>query len=112
MSMSLYATHSDRAYVTVDDVLEAIYRTLRANVTHEEYAALPTERDIHSVASAYEERYRRVRGEREYQEEKRRGVRRVDYLMGRTTFMGLSVNGKGTRRRGRDGDMVCVLNTR
>ncbi|RDB26939.1 hypothetical protein Hypma_005123 [Hypsizygus marmoreus] len=91
------------AYVTVLDVLDGIYRSLRSNVTSQEFHALPSEKEMRRVSAAYEHRYRRIRGSREYEDEKRRGVRRVDFLMGCTRFMGLS-----TTSRGPD---VWVLNT-
>ena len=77
-------------YLTINDVLDGIYRALRAGITHHEFNALPTDRDIRRVSRAYEERYRRIRSQREYQEEKSRGVRRVDFLMEHTKFRGLS----------------------
>ncbi|KAG5639055.1 hypothetical protein H0H81_007313 [Sphagnurus paluster] len=80
-------------FVTVIDVLETVYNKLRTNVSAQEYHALPSEKDKRRVTSAYEQRYRRIRSSREYEDEKRRGVRRVDFLMGYTRFMGISLRG-------------------
>ncbi|KAF8069275.1 hypothetical protein FPV67DRAFT_1116715 [Lyophyllum atratum] len=90
-------------YVTVTDVLEGIYRKLRANISSHEFNSLPSEKDRRRVTSAYEQRYRRIRGSRDYEDEKRQGVRRVDFLMGHTRFMGLSSSSSGPE--------VWILNT-
>ncbi|KAJ7615943.1 hypothetical protein FB45DRAFT_801563 [Roridomyces roridus] len=79
-------------YVTVADVLHALYNTLRANITPREFAALGADRNKRRVTQAYVQRYERLRGRRrsEYREEKRQGVKRVDFLMECTAFMGIS----------------------
>ena len=77
-------------YVCVIDVLGGIYRALREGVTHYEFNSLPTDRETRRISKAYEERYRRIRSQREYQDEKSRGVLRVDFLMEYTKFRGLS----------------------
>lgn len=77
-------------FVTVGDVLDGVYRSLRNNITSAEFYSLPGEKERRRVTKAYEQRYRRIHGEREYDDEKRRGVRRVDFLMGNTRFIGLS----------------------
>jgi hypothetical protein len=91
---------SGARYVTVRDVLTEIYYTLRSPISQLEYAQLPCERDRERAARAYKRRYRRVlpahedaedsRREREYEEEKKGGLRRVDFLMEKTRFGGLS----------------------
>jgi len=75
-------------YVSVIDVLDGIYRALRVGVTSHEFHAPPTDRG--RVSQAYEARCRRIRSQREHQQEKSRGVRRVDFLMEHTKFRGLS----------------------
>jgi len=92
-SITVHPSHG--TYVTVTDVLEGIYRKLRTNISAQEFHALPSEKDMRRVTVAYEQRYRRVRGSREYEDEKRSGVRRVDFLMGHTRFMGLSSTSSG-----------------
>lgn len=85
--------HSSSA-VTAQDVFSELYRALRTPITSQEYQALlPSDRERRRVAAAYEDRYKHmhVRGEKEYEDEKRGGVRRVDFLMGKTRFRGLEV---------------------
>ena len=97
-------------YITVRDVLTEIYYALRAPISHSEYAQLSYERDRERAGRAYKRRYRRVlsssagphhedssddsRREREYEDEKKAGLRRVDFLMEKTRFGGLS-RGRG-----------------
>ncbi|KAJ7750681.1 hypothetical protein DFH07DRAFT_746039 [Mycena maculata] len=78
------------AYVTVFDVLDAIYRTLRVNATAAEFNALGTQKLMRRADAAYMQRYERLRGHRGYNEEKKQGVKRVDFLMGYTTLQGIS----------------------
>ncbi|KAG6853259.1 hypothetical protein C0991_005672 [Blastosporella zonata] len=82
-------------YVTVEDVFEELYRMLRKNIVAEDYHALPSDKDRRRVSDAYERRYRRIPSSREYEEEKRLGVRRVDFLMGRVNFGGLAPSAEG-----------------
>jgi hypothetical protein len=82
-------------FVTVGDVLDAIYRSLRANVSAAEYHTLPSRKAMDRVSSAYELRCQRIRDHRASSEERRRGLRRVDLLMGLTKFMGLSRTSSG-----------------
>ena len=91
-SIKVHATNAH--YVSLQDVLEAVYRTLRINLTQSEFASLPTEKDRRRATRAYEERYRRHRSQRSYEEEKRAGMKRVDFFMGRTRFVGLSNDGR------------------
>ena len=89
------------AWVTVGDVLEQVYHSLRRRTNHHDYEACG-ERDREKVRKAYEARYRRLRSEKAYEKEKAGGMRRVDYLRNRVRFLGLS--------RGRGGE-GWVLNT-
>ncbi|KAJ7195795.1 hypothetical protein GGX14DRAFT_376647 [Mycena pura] len=79
-------------YVVVADVLHALYRALRTNVTEGEFNALRTPKFMRMAAAEYKRRCARARphGRRAHEEEKRGGVRRVDFLMGYTTFAGIS----------------------
>ncbi|KAF8192250.1 hypothetical protein K438DRAFT_1675147 [Mycena galopus ATCC 62051] len=81
---------SNGRYVTVSDVLNALYRSLRANVTASEFSALGTQKLKRRATEAYTHRYMRLQGHRGYAEEKKQGVKRVDFLMGCTKFRGLS----------------------
>ncbi|TRM63392.1 hypothetical protein BD626DRAFT_431131 [Schizophyllum amplum] len=78
--------------VTVQDVLAALSHTLRAPVTEAEFHTLLGHSDRRRAAAAYTERYRRAGTP----EEKRAGLRRVDFLMSRYHFAGLeAVRGHG-----------------
>ncbi|KAJ7136356.1 hypothetical protein C8R43DRAFT_613577 [Mycena crocata] len=81
---------SNGRYVTVSDVLHAVYCSLRTNVTHTEFQALGTAKHMRRVTDAYTQRYERFRGHRAYGDEKRQGVRRVDFLMNCTMLQGIS----------------------
>lgn len=80
------------AFVSVSDVVTAIYRTLRLNVTKLEFDSLPSADARHRVNAMYEHRCRRAgeRGKQAYEEERQKGLKRIDFLMGRNTFLGLS----------------------
>lgn len=90
---SISVAASNSRYVTVSDVLTALYRSLRANVTPGEFHALGTHKLMRRATAAYQHRYSRLKGHRGYEEEKAGGVKRVDFLMGCTSFRGLSPAG-------------------
>jgi len=92
---SVYVTPSHGTFVSVSDVLSAIYRTLRVQITQSEFHSLPSPTDARRVSQTYEQRYKRLRGTVAYAEEKRGGVRRIDFLMGCTRFIGLSMTRQG-----------------
>ncbi|KAJ6450930.1 hypothetical protein C8R45DRAFT_1113853 [Mycena sanguinolenta] len=82
---------TNATYVTVLDVLTAIYRALRVNVTATEFAALRTEELMACVTAAYTQRYRRLRRyDTRYALEKAEGLKRVDFLLGYTQFCGIA----------------------
>jgi len=81
--------------VTVGDVLDTIYRTLRANVSSREFHELPSAKDSRRVTAAYEQRYRRHNRSKGYESEKQGGLRRVDFLMGHNIFTGFSPTTRG-----------------
>ncbi|KAJ6566745.1 hypothetical protein B0H19DRAFT_1138511 [Mycena capillaripes] len=81
---------SNGRYVTVSDALNAIYRSLRTNITPAEFHSLGTEKLKRRATEAYTQRYMHLRGHRGYAEEKKQGIKRVDFLMGCTKFRGLS----------------------
>ncbi|KAF9524756.1 hypothetical protein CPB83DRAFT_860649 [Crepidotus variabilis] len=91
-TFKIYASNGH--YVSLEDVLETIYRSLRINITQDEFGSFPSEQHRRRATRAYEERYRRLRSQRSYEEEKRAGMKRVDFLMGRTRFVGLSSDGR------------------
>ncbi|KAL0573015.1 hypothetical protein V5O48_008942 [Marasmius crinis-equi] len=88
-SITIYP--SNGYYVTVRDVLDAIYHALRKNVSHSEYHS---QRDQVRINEAYQRRYGRIRDYYASREEKKGGVKRVDFLCGRTRFTGLSPSKK------------------
>jgi hypothetical protein len=81
---------ASRGYVSISDVLATLYQSLRINITDRDYHSLPSHSAQRRVRTAYEDRYRRIRDPRDYAEEKRNGVKRIDFLMGHTRFMGLT----------------------
>ncbi|KAL1756878.1 hypothetical protein FB107DRAFT_260616 [Schizophyllum commune] len=88
----IHVDASNGRYVTVSDVLAALSHTLRTPVTEPEFHQLLGHTDRRRAAAAYTERYRRAGTS----EEKRGGLRRVDFLMSRYHFVGLEpVRGRG-----------------
>jgi len=82
--------YANGPYVTLEDVFVSIYRSLRKNITSDEFNMLPSQDDQRRATRAYEERYRRLHDARSYEDEKRGGMKRVDFLMGHTKFLGIS----------------------
>ena len=87
-TIKVYA--SNGLYVTIEDVFYSIYHTLRTNITIAEFNLLSKQNDQRRAARAYEKRYRRLRNNKAYENEKRGGMKRVDFLMGHTKFIGIS----------------------
>lgn len=92
-------------HVTVNDVLVAIYHSLRRQLSPTEYALLQNGKDRDRAAQAYRDRYKRLRDGRAYDAEQSGGMRRVDFLMEKTRFGGLS---RGVDAHGREGWMLAV----
>jgi len=76
------------AFVTVADVLSTLYRALRLSVLPAEYSQLPSHEAKDKVNYAYQVR---TQGSAEA----RKGVKRVDFLGVRKTFLGLSSTHRG-----------------
>ncbi|KAF9070179.1 hypothetical protein BDP27DRAFT_1362883 [Rhodocollybia butyracea] len=85
------------SYVSVHDVLHELYRGLRATVHPSEYEALPSVEAVANVNEAYYSRCNSIVETKARLEEQAKGVKRVDFLMGRNRFLGLS---KKTSRKG------------
>ncbi|KAJ7142015.1 hypothetical protein C8R43DRAFT_1131018 [Mycena crocata] len=81
---------SNAHYITVSDVLNTLHFSPRVNITPDEFCALGSHKLMRRVTAAYVHRYTRLQSRRGYAEEKRQGVKRVDFLMGYTKFRGLS----------------------
>lgn len=79
------------SYVTVVDVLNCLYNILQGSVTEAEYKAIPSDLERYWVATSYEMRCRRSYWQEQY--ERSWGLKRVDYFMGWTRFLGLSLKG-------------------
>lgn len=84
------------AYVTVGDVLNAIYLTLRYPVSRAELAVMGTVQTA-ALARAYEARIARYTDPRERHVEAEKGVKRIDWVIaaGATRFHGLRATRKG-----------------
>ncbi|KAK2462592.1 hypothetical protein APHAL10511_005325 [Amanita phalloides] len=82
-------------FVSVFDVIDSVYRCLRTHVSESEYHLLPTRADQERANAAYRQRYRRLKDPRAYDDEKRQGLRRIDFLMGHSKFRGLSRTDSG-----------------
>ncbi|KAF8172534.1 hypothetical protein K438DRAFT_1525259, partial [Mycena galopus ATCC 62051] len=81
---------SNERYVTVADLVNTIYGTLRVNASAGEFEALRTDKLMRRVSTAYTRRCNRLRGHRAYEQEKREGIKRVDFLMGYHQFQGIA----------------------
>ncbi|KAL0956229.1 hypothetical protein HGRIS_002385 [Hohenbuehelia grisea] len=77
-------------YVRVMDVLDAIYRGLRLNVSGPEFEALPSMEAKKRVNAAYHRRCARIADAAARSVEQGKGVKRIDFLAEHNKFMGLS----------------------
>lgn len=84
---------SNGSYVTLRDVFDSIYHSLRVNIASTEFNLFPRKEDQQRAARAYEQRYKRFRNATAYDEEKRAGMKRIDFFMGHTIFHGISHTG-------------------
>ena len=82
-------------YVTVRDVFDGIYRSLRLAVLEAEFQCLPSAVARYSVNNAYTRRYKRLVDPKAHELEKTKGLKRVDFLGERTRFTGLSSTMEG-----------------
>jgi len=89
------SSSSGTGFVTVLDVLESIYRVLRVPAKPTEYGSLPSHSAIRGVNAAYYRRCGRFQDRDSRQLEESKGIKRVDFLMGRNRFLGLSGTLKG-----------------
>lgn len=81
--------------ISVSDVLYAIYGGLRTDIHPQDFERM-TRDNQKGVRKAYENRYRRMRSSSDAALEKAKGVKRVDFLMGHTVFMGLTTTSNPT----------------
>lgn len=87
-TIKVYA--SNGSFVSLEDALDSIYHSLRTNIKPAEFDSLPSSHDRRRATRAYEHRYRRQRSSSEYDKEKKGGMKRIDFLMGHTRFLGIS----------------------
>jgi len=83
------------SYVTVADVFDGLYRALSISVTAGEFDLLPTASEKHAVNDAF---LRRCKQQSTYAlqiSEQRSGIKRVDFLKGRSEFGGLTYSKEG-----------------
>lgn len=85
---------SNTSYVSVMDVLSAIHGELRCGVTSDEYYGLPSREERDAVAAAYAARCDRV-DTPEKDEERKKGIKRVDFLTTHYRFRGLDYSHQG-----------------
>lgn len=85
-----------REFVSVLDVLSAIYHTLRVPIDHSEYARIEPRAQTR-VNAAYYARCDRIADPVARRTESERGVRRVDFLTGMNLFEGLTGPRDGNR---------------
>ncbi|KAF5310780.1 hypothetical protein D9619_007628 [Psilocybe cf. subviscida] len=84
-------------FVTISDVFSTIYTSLRASVSgHEFNKLLPTKAAQDAVSVAFRARCERA-GPTGYGSEKAKGLKSVDFLLGRTRFCGLIAVKMGLR---------------
>ncbi|KAK0207970.1 hypothetical protein DFS33DRAFT_397238 [Desarmillaria ectypa] len=81
-------------FVTVADVVEQIYTCLRTNVSEKECNKLQLPpQALKNVYREFHERYKRIPDPVRLKEERAKGLKRVDFLQGHHTFMGLATTG-------------------
>ncbi|THU99550.1 hypothetical protein K435DRAFT_776938 [Dendrothele bispora CBS 962.96] len=81
---------SRRTYVSVSDVFHSLYSGLRKAVHPVEYEGIPSLDVKNLVDQAYFNRCKLIGDYYAQVEEHKKGVKRVDFLMGRSRFLGLS----------------------
>jgi hypothetical protein len=82
-----------KKYITVSDVLVTLHRTLNLSVTPDEHNSIPSGA-VSRVNAEYERRLKNITSRREREAERRKGIKRIDFLIGRYRFLGLSKMGK------------------
>ncbi|KAJ6534172.1 hypothetical protein B0H19DRAFT_964558 [Mycena capillaripes] len=82
-------------FVSVFDVFMSVYTSLRLTVRRAEYDALPRGEARQRVDDAYFTRCRLLVDDKERRIEALKGVKRVDFLTGKTLFQGVSGPVKG-----------------
>lgn len=82
-------------YITFRDFFSSLYYNLRKRATQAEYEQVKSARLQRHIVNAYQRRYERLADCDQYEEERRGGLRRVDFLGEYVQFAGLSPNSNG-----------------
>ena len=90
---TIHVPASNGSYVTLKDLFDAIYHSLRMNIVTNEFISLH-QTDQTRATRAYKQRYRRFRDITAHDQEQRGGMKRVDFLMGHTRFHSISKTGR------------------
>ncbi|KDQ54417.1 hypothetical protein JAAARDRAFT_38588 [Jaapia argillacea MUCL 33604] len=91
----IMVTPSSTSYITLSDVMSAIYTSLRTSISRAEFESLPVKAKI-QVNDAFVQRWKSVAGgQREMGTERSKGVKRVDWFCGRTRFEALELAESG-----------------
>ncbi|KAF8625585.1 hypothetical protein AX15_005294 [Amanita polypyramis BW_CC] len=91
-SIKLIPSNPSLGYVTLQDVLYGIVAFLKQPASKAEYGLIPTEQARSNVSSAY---LRRCKAAYNSEAEQLAGLKRIDFLEGRTKFYGLTGTSKG-----------------
>lgn len=83
------APQGSRSFLTVADVLHGLYTGLRIAVSKEEYER-QGEGSQRKISLAYYNRWERIANPNDREKERMKGVKRIDFLMGKNLFKGLS----------------------
>jgi hypothetical protein len=83
------------SFVTVADVFDGLYRALSISVTAAEFDLLPTAGEKHAVNDAFLRRCKQQSTYALQMSEQRSGVKRVDFLRGKSEFGGLTYSKEG-----------------
>ncbi|KDR65696.1 hypothetical protein GALMADRAFT_27435, partial [Galerina marginata CBS 339.88] len=86
-TVKIYATY--KTYIVLGDVFQAVYQSLRTNITRSELDSV-SQAEQSRVSRAYMHRYRRQRSRRAYDAEKYGGIKHIDFLLGHSSFLGIS----------------------
>ncbi|KAK6987461.1 hypothetical protein R3P38DRAFT_2661593 [Favolaschia claudopus] len=88
---SIVVEASNTRFVSVSDVLNTIYRSLRVNVRKEEFDMLGGGELMRKVKEMYVRRCEKLWSSgSEWEKERREGVKRIDFLLGFYEFQGIS----------------------
>lgn len=94
-TITVYPSSSHRPVVTVGDVLETLFRTLRKHVSGDEWHSEHSKRR-ETVRQAWLRRVKRQQTHKDREYERSNGLRRIDWLEKMTVFQGLEL-AKGSK---------------